>query len=73
MAFTALIGGVSHIYIGGAPDTFCLISCIVFTLIWARIASVIANKADEKTLSRIAGVIMVVTSVIVLGFNLLVK
>ena len=73
MAFTALIGGVSHIYIGGAPDTFCLISCIIFTLIWARIASVIANKADEKTLSRIAGVIMVVTSVIVLGFNLLVK
>lgn len=69
MAFTALIGGVSHVYIGGIPDMFCLISCIIFTLIWARIASVIANKAPEKTLSRIAGVIMVLTSVIVLGFN----
>ena len=73
MAFTALIGGFSHIYIGGIPDTFCLICCIIFTLIWARIAAVIANKAAEKTLSRIAGVIMVITSVVVLGFNLLVQ
>ena len=73
MAFTALIGGVSHIYIGGLPDTFCLINCIIFTLIWARIASIIANKASEKTLSRIAGVIMVVTSAVVLGFNFLIK
>lgn len=71
MAFTALIGGASHIYLGGIPDIFCLVCCIIFTLIWARIASVIANKAPEKTLSRIAGVIMVVTSVVVLGFNLL--
>lgn len=69
MAFTAFIGGVSHIYIGGIPDIFCLCSCIIFTLVWARIASVIANKAPEKTLSRIAGVIMVLTSVVVLGFN----
>ena len=72
MMFTAFIGGASHIYIGGLPDLFCLISCIIFTLIWARIAAVIANKAEEKTLSRIAGVIMVVTSIVVLGFNLFV-
>lgn len=71
MAFTALIGGASHIYIGGVPDIFCLISCVIFTLIWARIASVIANKASEKTLSRIAGVIMVITSMVVLGFKFL--
>lgn len=73
MAFTAFIGGASHFYIGGVPDVFCLIACIIFTLIWARIASVIANKAPEKTLSRIAGVIMVVTSVVVLGSNFFMK
>lgn len=73
MAFTALIGGVSHIYIGGIPDLFCLICCVIFTLIWARIASVIANKASEKTLSRIAGMVMVITSLVVLGFNFLLK
>lgn len=73
MAFTAFIGGASHIYIGGVPNVFCLVCCVVFTLIWARIAAVIANKAPEKTLSRIAGVIMVVTSVVVLGFNFMIK
>lgn len=71
MAFTAFIGGASHFYLGGIPDTFCLIACVVFTLIWARIAAVIANKAPEKTLCRIAGTIMVCTSVVVLGFNIL--
>ena len=69
MAFTALIGGGSHFYIGGMPDVFCLVACVIFTLVWARIASVIANKAPEKTLSRIAGAVMVVTSVVVLGFH----
>lgn len=69
MAFTALIGGASHFYIGGMPDVLCLVACVIFTLIWARIAAVIANKAPEKVLCRIAGVIMVCTSVIVLFFN----
>lgn len=69
MAFTALIGGSSHFYIGGIPDIFCLIACVIFTLIFARIASIIANKAPEKTLCRIAGIIMVITSVVVLYFN----
>ena len=73
MAFTALIGGGSHFYIGGMPDTFCLVACVIFTLIWARIAAVIANKASEKTLCRIAGAIMVCTSVVVLFFNFAVK
>lgn len=73
MAFTALIGGGSHFYLGGMPDVFCLIACVIFTLIWARIASVIANRAPEKVLCRIAGSIMVCTSVIVLGVNFLLK
>lgn len=69
MAFTALTGGVSHIIIGGMPNIFYLILCVLFTLIFARIASVIANKASSKTLSRIAGALMIVVSVVVLLFN----
>ena len=69
MSFTALIGGISHFTISGKPDIFCLILCVVFTLIWARIASVIANKASEKTLCRSAGVVMFLTSCIVLFMN----
>ena len=39
MAFTALTGGISHFAIGGMPDVTCLILCVVFTLLWAKIAS----------------------------------
>lgn len=73
MAFTAFIGGASHIVIGGFPDKLCLILCIVFTLIWARIAAVIANKVSSRVLSRVAGLVMVSSSVVVLGFNIFVK
>ena len=69
MAFTALIGGISHVSIGGMPDLTCLIACVIFTLIWARIAAVIANKASEKVLCRTAGAIMVLTSGVVLYVN----
>lgn len=71
MAFTALIGGVSHIVIGGFPNMLCLILCIVFTLIWARIAALIANKVSAKVLSRVAGAVMVSSSVVILCFNYL--
>ena len=46
MAFTALTGAVSHFMIGGAPNWFDWALCVVFTLLWARIAAVFANKAD---------------------------
>ena len=35
--------------IGGAPNWFVWALCVVFTLLWARIAAVFANKADPKT------------------------
>ena len=69
MTFTALIGGVSHFGISGMSNIPLLVLCVIFTFIWARIASVIANKASERTLCRAAGVVMVVTSVIILYFN----
>ena len=69
MAFTALTGGISHFMIGGMPDVLCLVLCVVFTLLWARIASKIANKANAKTLNRVVGVVMIVTSIVILAVN----
>ena len=71
MAFTALTGGVSHFIIGGMPDILCLSLCVVFTLLWARIAAKIANKANAKTLNRVVGIVMIVTSVVILAVNYL--
>lgn len=71
MMFTALTGGASHFVIGGIPDVTTLVLCVVFTLIWARIAAVIANKSDAKTLNRVVGVVMIVTSVVILAVNYL--
>lgn len=73
MAFTALTGGVSHIVIGGVPDIPCLILCVVFTFIWARIAAKIANKASAVTLNRIVGTVMIVTSIVILSVNYIIK
>ena len=69
MAFTALTGGVSHFMIGGLPDVPCLVLCVTFTLLWARIASKLANKAEARTLNRVVGIVMIVTSVVILAVN----
>lgn len=69
MAFTALTGGISHFVIGGIPDLSSLILCVVFTLIWAKIAAVIANKANAVTLNRVVGIVMIVTSAVILAVN----
>ena len=71
MTFTAFTGAVSHFAIGGLPDPAVWILCIIFTLIWARIAAVLANKATPKTLNRATGIILVVLGVVVMAFSLL--
>ena len=71
MTFTALTGAISHFTIGGAPDWTVLILCVLFTLIWARIAAVFANKAAPKTLNRATGVVLVVLGLSIMTFNLL--
>ena len=71
MAFAALTGAVSHFAIGGMPDWTVWILCVIFTLIWARIAALFANKATPKTLNRVTGVILVILGLVVMGFNLL--
>ena len=71
MTFTAFTGSVSHFAIGGLQDPAVCILCIIFTLIWARIAAVLANKATPKTLNRATGVILVVLGVVVMAFSFL--
>ena len=59
MAATALTGSVSHFVIGGVPDVTALIACVTSTLMFALIASVIANKVSAKTLNRATGIVLV--------------
>ena len=71
MAFTAFTGSVSHFAIGGAPDWWALLFCVLSTLIFARIAAKFANKAKPETLNRATGVILVVLGAVILSVNLL--
>ena len=71
MTFTALTGAISHFTIGGTPDILTWVLCIVFTLIWARIAAVFANKAKPKTLNRATGMMLVVLGGGIMGFQFL--
>lgn len=73
MAFTALTGSVSHFAIGGMPDITTLLLCVVFTLIWARIAAKFANKASPKTLNRATGVILLILGIAVISVNMFAK
>ncbi len=71
MTFTALTGAISHFKLGGMPDWTVFSLCVVFTLIWARIAALFANKADPKTLNRATGIILVILGAVVMLFSLL--
>lgn len=67
MAFTALTGAGSHFAIGNAPDLWCLGFCIIFTLFWARVAAIFANKASPSTLNRVTGAILVILGAVILS------
>ena len=71
MAFTAFTGSVSHFAIGGAPDLFCLVCCVLSTLLWARIAAKFANKAEPATLNRATGVVLVILGAVIMAVNYL--
>lgn len=71
MTFTAFTGAVSHFAIGGMPDVLVWVLCVIFTLIWARVAAVFANKATPKALNRATGVILVVLGIVVMLFSFL--
>lgn len=71
MAFTAFTGSASHFVIGGMPDLWCLVFCVVSTLLWARIAAKFANKASAITLNRATGVVLAVLGMGILVVNYL--
>lgn len=60
MAFTAFTGSASHFAIGGMPDIWCLLFCVLSTLLWAQIAALFANKASAIVLNRATGIVLVV-------------
>lgn len=72
MTFTAFTGAVSHFSIGGVADYEVLILCVVFTLLGAKGAAVLANRLSNKILSMIIGVMLTVLGINMLIFNYLV-
>ena len=73
MTFTALTGAVSHFWIGGKPDIPVFVLCVIFTLLWARIAAKFANKAEPKTLNRATGLVLVILGIVIMGFQVITK
>ena len=71
MTFTALTGAVSHFTIGSAPDPWCLVFCVLSTLLWARIAAKFANKASAIILNRATGVVLTILGAAILAVNYL--
>lgn len=69
MTFTALTGAVSHFAIGGAPNWTILGLCVLFTLLWARVAARLANQASPKTLNRATGVILAILGIVMLAMH----
>lgn len=71
MAFTAFTGAASHFVIGGKPDLICLALCVLFTLLWARIAAKFANKASAITLNRATGCVLAGLGAVIMIVNYL--
>lgn len=70
MTFTALTGAVSHFAIGGTPDLWTLCLCVAFTLLFARIAALFANKASAATLNRATGCVLAALGLAILIVNI---
>lgn len=71
MAFTAFTGSVSHFAIGGIPDVYSLLFCVLSTLLWARIAAKFANKATPEVLNRLTGIVLALLGAVILIVNYL--
>ena len=69
MAFTALTGAASHFAIGGMPDLWSLVFCVLSTLLWARLAAKFANRAPAIVLNRATGVVLTVLGAAILLVN----
>lgn len=70
MAFTALTGAISHFTIGGMPDLTVFLLCVIFTLLWARIAARFANKAEPKILNQATGIVLIILGIVIFLFSI---
>lgn len=70
MTFTALTGALGHFAISGVPDLWCLVFCVLSTLLWARIAAKFANKASPIVLNRATGIVLLVLGIAVFAMKL---
>lgn len=67
MTFTALFGAVSHFTLQGIiPDLLVMSLCVLFTLIFARLGSAYANKAQPKQLNRATGLVLTTLGIFML-------
>lgn len=71
MTFTAFTGAAGHFAIGGMPDIWCLIFCVLSTLLWARIAALFANKASATVLNRATGIVLTILGAAIMAVNYL--
>jgi len=72
MTFTALTGAAGHfLFIGALPDLRVLLPCVLSTLLWARIAARLANKASPIVLNRATGVVLTALGAAILAVNYL--
>ena len=67
MTFTALLGALIHFFVKGTvPDWLMLGTCILSTLICARVASVIANRISSAEQKIATGILLTVSGLAML-------
>ena len=71
MTFTAFTGAFSHFMIGGLTEYECLFFCILFTLLWARIAAKLANRSTPERLNRMTGGVLVILGILMIFIPLI--
>lgn len=64
MTLVALTGAVSHVAMGATMELLPAIVITVTCTIAAIVSSKFANKVEEKTLNRVAGVVLIMVSVL---------
>lgn len=71
MSFTALTGAISHFTLGVFPPWEVFTTCIISTLVFALIASKLANKVNPLVMNRITGGILVILGISMVIVNYL--
>ena len=73
MSAAAVISLMLITFLHMDPDMPVFVLCVIFTLLWARIAAKFANKAEPKTLNRATGLVLVILGIVIMGFQVITK